>query len=159
MNELPSPNRLKLIKELKKLSKNYRAIKSSHIACDPVCIDGSPVIVRGYHICHHDLYHLEVSDLDRIKIGKSWVSGIHGINCPIFHDFYIEEEYDGILDEARVACHEWLTRTSWLNSLKILLWLIWLAFRGINPFAVLYRHHQTLKSWKKLESFESKSRD
>lgn len=144
MAKLSTPNRFKLIRKLKRISWIKKGL--GHVARDPAIINDSPVIVRGYPVCNHDLYHLEVSSLERIKMGKYRVSGIHGINCPIFHDSLITEEYDSALDEARVAFHEWLTRTSWLNTVKAFLWINWMIFNGVNPFAVIYRHHKALQA-------------
>lgn len=138
-------NKFKLVKKLKLLRKIFWINKLlNYSALDPAIINNSPVIVRGHHVCNHDLYHLEISHLERIKIGKHMVSGIHGINSHIFHDAPINEEYESFLDEARVAFHEWLTRTSLINSFKAFLWTIWLIFNGINAFAVIYRHYKTL---------------
>ena len=144
-------NKFKIIKKLKSLRK-ILWIKNiiNYTARDRAIVNGSPVIVRGRHLCNHDLYHLETSYLERIKIGKDMVSGIHGINSPVFHALPITEEYEGFLDEARVAFHEWLTRTSLINTLKAFLWMIWLIFNGINSFAVLYRHYKTLSQGKVL---------
>ncbi|NJL10056.1 MAG: hypothetical protein HC908_07475, partial [Calothrix sp. SM1_7_51] len=72
------------------------------------------------------------------------VSGIHGINSPVLHDFPIIEEYDGILDEARVAIHEWLTRPSIFNTLKFIGWMFWLVTQKINPISVLISHIRVL---------------
>ncbi len=77
-------------------------------------------------------------------MGKYQVSGIHGINSPIFHDSPIIEEYDGLLDEARVAFHEWLTRASFFNTIKLIGWIFWLITQRINPIQVLINHLQVL---------------
>jgi hypothetical protein len=106
------------------------------------------VKVRGCHLTLHDLLHIEVSYLERIQIGKNQVSGIHGINLPIFHDFPIQQEYDGNLDEARVALHEFLNLTSIFSILKAIGWMIWLMSKGTNPLAVLFRHVRVMKSHK-----------
>ena len=101
--------------------------------------------VRGCWLEYHDLYHLEVACLERIQIGKYMVSGIHGLNIPMFHESPIVEEYGGLLDEVRVAFHEWLTRPSIFNTIKAISWMGWLVSRGINPIAVLIRHIKVLK--------------
>ncbi len=145
MMQLSTPNDFQIIKKLKLLTKNSPIRKAVHyVARNPAIFNNSPIIVRGYHICNHDLYHLEVSCLERIQMGQHMVSGIHGINCPLFHDFPITEQYDSSFDEARVAFHEWLTRTSLLNTIKVFLWINWLVFQGINPLAVIYRHYKTI---------------
>jgi hypothetical protein len=105
-----------------------------------------PVEVRGFLLCYHDLYHLEISCMERIQIGRYKVSGIHGINSPMFHDCPIVVEYNGLLDEARVAFHEWLTRRSTFNTIKVLCWMGWLTSQGINPIAVLNRHIRVIKT-------------
>ncbi|WP_017655225.1 hypothetical protein [Fortiea contorta] len=111
---------------------------------DPVKFGDITVILNGDLLCYHDLYHLEVSCLKRIKMGKYQVSGIHGINSPIFHDEPIVAEYSGLLDEARVAFHECLTRTTIFNTLKLLGWMIWLITQRINPIGVLIEHLRVL---------------
>lgn len=103
------------------------------------------VLIREIPLTQHDLYHLEVAQLERIQIGKYLVSGIHGIDSPIFHELPIIEEYDGIFDEVRVAFHEWMVKTSVYNTVKAIVWIVWLLFCGINPAAVIYRHHVSLK--------------
>ena len=151
--QISTPNNFKLIKKLKLLRKVSPIKKALHyVARDPAMFNNSPIIVRGYHICNHDLYHLEVSRLEKIQIGKCMVNGIDGINCPVFHDSPIIEAYDSSLDEARVAFHEWLTRTSLINTVKAFLWINWLIFKGINPLAVIYRHYKTIQTGKKLEN-------
>lgn len=104
------------------------------------------VKVRGYYLTLHDLLHIEVSSLERIQIGKNQVSGIHGINLPIFHDLPIQQEYDGNLDEARVALHEFLNLISIFSILKAIGWMIWLMSKGTNPIAVLIRHIKVMKA-------------
>ena len=103
------------------------------------------VKVRDCWLEYHDLYHLEVACLERILIGEHKVSGIHGLNLPMFHDSPIVVEYGGLLDEVRVAFHEWLTRPSIFNTIKAISWMGWLVSRGINPIAVLIRHIKVLK--------------
>lgn len=114
------------------------------ISKDPVNFGDSQIYLYDDWLCYHDLYHLEVSCLERIQMGKYQVSGIHGINSPVFHDSPIVEEYDALLDEARVAFHEWLTRTSFFNTLKLIGWFFWLIAQGINPIQVLISHLKVL---------------
>ncbi|MFB2773450.1 hypothetical protein ACE1AT_29885 [Pelatocladus sp. BLCC-F211] len=116
-----------------------------YISLIPIIIDGENIKVRGIGIDYHDLYHLEVAQLDRIQMGKDWVSGIHGINTGAFHDFPIVEEYNAYLDEARIAIHEGLTRPTAFSVLKTFCWLILLSLHGINSLAVLIRHFKSLK--------------
>ncbi|OKH23401.1 hypothetical protein NIES1031_18330 [Chroogloeocystis siderophila 5.2 s.c.1] len=134
---IPAPCQLKVRGQIKKLL--------GCISTEPIKIENSAVKLRGYCLCHHDLYHIEVFYLERIQMGKSKVSGIHGINSPVFHNSTIVPEYDGLLDEARVAFHEWLTRTSAFNTCKAIYWILWLMTRGINPLAVLIRHVRVLQ--------------
>jgi hypothetical protein len=115
------------------------------VSKNPVRIGNNFVKVRGYLLDYHDLYHMEVSCLERIQIGKFQVSGIHGINSPILHDAPIIEEYNGFLDEVRVAIHEWLTRTSVFTTFKLIAWMLWLIAQGMNPIGILIRHKRTLK--------------
>jgi hypothetical protein len=114
------------------------------VSKDRVKIGGRLINIRDDSLCYHDLYHLEVSCLPRIQMGNYQVSGIHGINSPIFHDTEIISEYHPLLDEARVAFHEWLTRTSIFNTLKLIGWSIWLITQGVNPIGVLIRHLKVL---------------
>ncbi|RAM53138.1 MAG: hypothetical protein C6Y22_02240 [Hapalosiphonaceae cyanobacterium JJU2] len=116
-----------------------------YISLIPITIAGENIKVRGIGIDYHDLYHLEVAQLDRIQMGKNWVSGIHGINAGVFHDFPIVEEYNAYLDEARIAIHEGLTRPTAFSVLKTFCWLILLSLHGINSLAVFIRHFQSLK--------------
>ena len=117
------------------------------ISKEPVVCRGKLLKVKNTPLCHHDFYHLEVAKLERIRIGKHLVSGIHGINAPELHKFPIVEEYDGILDEVRVAFHEFLLKTSVYNTVKAFFWIGWLLFQGINPIAVIWRHYNSLKSF------------
>ena len=108
--------------------------------------EGKIVKVRDTPLCYHDLYHLQVANLDRIQIGKHQVSGINGINSTVLHEYPIVEEYDGIFDEVRVAFHEFMTKTSFYNTIKAIVWAAWLILHGINPAAVMWRHYLSLKS-------------
>ncbi|MEP0885192.1 hypothetical protein NDI49_26945 [Trichocoleus sp. ST-U3] len=110
-----------------------------------VKIGDQPVRVRDRWIHYHDLYHLEVSLLERILMGRDWVSGIHGINAGVFHESTIIGEYDSFLDEARIAIHEALTRPTPFSQLKALCWMTLLLLQGINPLAVLLRHLRSMK--------------
>ena len=111
----------------------------------PVIHEGKIVKIRNMTLCYHDLYHLEVAQLERIHIGKYFVSGIHGINSSMFHELSIIAEYDGILDEVRVAFHELLVKTSVYNFFKAIAWMVWLAANGINPILVVWQHYVSLK--------------
>ncbi len=115
------------------------------ISLIPIKIGKRGVKVRNVWIHYHDLYHLEVAQLDRIQMGNHWVSGVNGINGRVFHDAPIVEEYDSFLDEARIAIHESLTRPSAFSQLKLLCWIGLLLIQGINPLAVIMRHIQSLK--------------
>lgn len=136
----------KKIRNLRKISCVRRILGYKSI--ETVIKNKDPLMIRNYCINYHDFYHIEISNLDRIKIGKDMVSGIHGINSPYFHDSPIVEEYHSSLDEARVAVHEWLTQTSIANTLKIFVWIIWFMLNDINPIHVICRHRKTLKDQK-----------
>lgn len=110
----------------------------------PVKIAGYPLKLRGEFVSYHNLYHFEMSRLERILIGKDMVSGIHGFYSHMFHDAPIETEYDGVLDEARLAIHECMRQPSLYNILKLINWSRWLLLQGINPFAVIFRHARSL---------------
>ncbi|NJL36179.1 MAG: hypothetical protein HC840_32155 [Leptolyngbyaceae cyanobacterium RM2_2_4] len=115
------------------------------ISLIPIKIGDRGVKVRSVWIHYHDLYHLEVAQLDRIQMGNHWVSGVNGINGRVFHNAPIVEEYDSFLDEARIAIHESLTRPSAFSQLKLLCWIGLLLIQGINPLAVIIRHIKSLK--------------
>lgn len=115
------------------------------ISLIPIKIKKQHIRVRGVCIHYHDLYHLEVSQLERIQMGKHWVSGIHGLNAKVFHNQPIVLEYNGFLDEARIAIHEALTRPNPFSLLKVVCWMTLLFLHGINPLAVLIRHIQSMR--------------
>ena len=150
MFTVATPNRNKLIRAIKKKLRLVPHIKRmlGYRALEPVLKDGVPLVIRDCKIGYHDLYHIEVSRLERIKIAEYMVSGIHGINTRRFHESPIVEEYDARLDEARVAVHEWLTRTSLANTLKIIAWIGWFMLNNINPIDVICQHQKTLKYYR-----------
>lgn len=158
MTSAKPPNKLNAVRTIKRLRKIPQLKKIfGYVALDLAFVDGSPVIVRGHHVCNHDLYHVEVSRLERIPMGKYMVSGIHGINSPIFHDSVIKEEYDANFDEARIAIHEWLTRTSLTNTFKLVLWIGWLLLNGVNPWKVILNHQKALKQYRLVNDCETKA--
>jgi hypothetical protein len=116
-----------------------------------VVIAGHPVVVRGYWIHYHNLYHLEINSLARILMGKDFVSGIGGFYSPMYHDEETPPEYDGILDEARVAVHEAITRPSMYSTVKLFAWSFWFLRQWMNPIAIIYRH------WVSLREFDTES--
>lgn len=107
-----------------------------------------PLKIKNYVYNYHNLFHYEISNLDRVVMGEDRVSGIHGFYSPMFHDRNFEPEYNGMLDEARVAIHEWITRTSIFSTLKALNWIIWLASMKINPILVVVDHTKSIKEYK-----------
>ena len=145
--DLSSPSKLKPFKP-PQMSRTLRELMGRDCG-RPVRIAGYPLKLRGEFLTYHNLYHFEMSRLERILIGKDMVSGIHGFYSQMFHDTPIEIEYDGVLDEARLAVHEWMTRTSFYNTFKLVNWSIWFVSQGINPFAVIFRHAKSLWRFKK----------
>jgi hypothetical protein len=135
----------------------YRPLQLTHawkkrLGCTstmPVVMGGHPVVIRGHWIHYHNLYHLELVHLDRILMGKDMVSGLHGFYSPMYHDEEIPAQYDGVLDEARVAVHEAITRPSIYSTFKLLRWSLWFIRQGMNPIAILYRH------WKSLQKYDT----
>jgi hypothetical protein len=121
----------------------------------PLTIDEYPLQLRGQNLDHHDFLHYEVSLLEPIQIGEYWVTGIHGIALPFLVGADLESAYDGLLDEARVGIHEWLTRPSVYNTFKFLNWIIWLICQGINPFVVVMQHLRTLQTFRKTDTYIS----
>jgi hypothetical protein len=113
----------------------------------PVYVDGQALKLNGHVFEHHDLLHYEVSLLSPILLGSAMVSGIHGICLPFFPNRPPVSEYDGLLDELRVALHEWLTMPSIYNTFKLFNWFIWMLQNSINPFAALWRHYLSLRQF------------
>lgn len=132
-------------KQYRKIAKFKRWIGC--LSWDTVIINGQPLLIRGYEYNYHNLFHYEISLLERIQMGKDLVSGIHGFYAPMFHEKVIEPEYEGILDEARLTLHEWMTRTSLFSTLKAFNWMIFLVSAKINPLAVIIRHGKSLKNY------------
>ena len=120
---------------------------SGYISTLPVEIAGDFLVFDGRVFEHHDLLHYEISLLDRIVIGNDRVSGIHGLCLPIFPDGPTVPEYDGLLDEARVAIHEWLTQPTPYNTCKLLNWFVWFPQQQVNPFTVLYHHFLSIRRY------------
>jgi hypothetical protein len=118
---------------------------------DLVLVAGCPVSLRNYILTYHNLYHFELSCLERIEIAGEMVSGIHGFNSPMFHDQSITPEYAGILDELRLAVHECLTQRSPYTTFKFFNWCIWMVLNGINPIEVCWRHITVLKQGRQFE--------
>jgi hypothetical protein len=119
-----------------------------YISTFPVQIADCFLTLDDHVFDHHDLLHYEISLLDRIRIGKDMVSGIHGVCLPFFPDGPTVSEYDGLLDEARVAMHEWLTRPTIYNTCKLFNWFVWLSSQRINPLAVLLRHYFSIRRYR-----------
>lgn len=118
-----------------------------YISTLPVKVSGEFLVFKQHVFAHHDLLHYEIALLDRIAIGEHSVSGLHGICLSLFPDGPTVPEYDGLLDEARVAMHEWLTQPTIYNTCKLLNWFIWLQKQRINPFCVLYCHFLSIQSY------------
>lgn len=132
-------------KRYKKIAKFKRWIGC--LSWDTVIIEDKPLKIRGYEYNYHNLFHYEISLLERIQMGDDLVSGIHGFYSPMFHEQVIEPEYEGILDEARLTLHEWMTRTSLFSTLKAFNWMISLALMEINPITVIIRHGKSIKNY------------
>lgn len=119
------------------------------ISLIPIKIGNEHIKVKGVCIQYHDLYHFEVAQLERIRMGKHMVSGIDGLEVSLFHNSLKPQEYDGFLDEARIAIHEGLTRPTAFSIIKALCWMILLMLQGINSFAVVIRHIKSMKNKQK----------
>ncbi|MGD1921617.1 MAG: hypothetical protein ACFCAD_23625 [Pleurocapsa sp.] len=117
------------------------------LSYDIVIRDDEPLQIEDYVYNYHNLFHYEISNLDRINMGKDRVSGIHGFYSPMFHDRNFEPEYNGMLDEARVAIHEWITRTSIFSTFKALNRIIWIASIRVNPMLVIVDHTKSIKEY------------
>jgi hypothetical protein len=118
--------------------------KLGSVSLEPARVGSLFIRWQDEWVSQHDLYHFEISWLPRIQMGHAQVSGIHGFCSPMFHPQPIVPEYEGSLDEGRVAIHEWLTRPSFYNTAKLGLWIIWFLSNGINPVAVMIRHINSL---------------
>jgi hypothetical protein len=123
-----------------KLKKQYGCI-----SLIPITIRNEHIRIRNVCIHYHDLCHFEVAQLERIQMGKYMVSGIHGLKAKVFHDLPNIQEYDGFLDEARIAIHEWLTRPTIFSCIKVLCWMGLLILYGINPLSVTIRHIRSIE--------------
>jgi hypothetical protein len=121
----------------------------------PLEIDSYPLQLRGHKLDHHDFLHYEVSLLEPIQIGADQVTGIHGLCLWFLVDADLKPAYDGLLDEARVGIHEWVTRPTIYNTFKLMNWIVWFLRQGINPFAVIMRHLRTLRTFKKTDAYVS----
>ncbi|MBE9029526.1 hypothetical protein IQ266_07085 [filamentous cyanobacterium LEGE 11480] len=121
------------------------------ISLKPVTLDDHQIWLDGEILSWHNLYHIELAQLDRIEIYGAAVSGIHGFYSSMFHQKSVKPEYAGILDELRVAIHEWLTRRSFYNSFKLLNWSYWMLLQGMNPIDVIWQHHKSLAKWSSCE--------
>ena len=124
------------------------------ISLIPIKVGNEHIKVKGVCIHYHDLYHFEVAQLERIQMGKHMVSGVDGLKVSLFHSSLKPQEYDGFLDEARIAIHEVLTRPTAFSTIKAFCWMILLALRVIYYFAVLIRHIHSMKNMQR--EFRSK---
>ena len=115
---------------------------------EPVKIAGCLLKIRDNILGYRHLLQLEMSCLDRIRMGVAMVSGVHGRYSPMFHDAPIQPEYDSELDDARLAIHEWMTRPSIASAIEFMNWSVWLVFQGVNPIAVWFRHANSLRRFK-----------
>ena len=128
------------------LNRYFRQL-SGYISTLPVKIAGDLLIFDGRVFEHHDLLHYEISLLDRITIGEDWVSGIHGICLPIFPDGPTVPEYGGLLDEARVAMHEWLTQPTlyqYLQTIELVYLVSAAAGESIRGVVSSFSQYSTL---------------
>lgn len=115
---------------------------------EPVKIAGCLLKMRGNVLGYRHLLQLEISCLDRIRMGEAEVSGVHGRYSPMFHDAPIQPEYNSELDDARLAIHAWMTRPSVSSAIAFMDWSVWLALQGVNPIAVWFRHANSLRRFK-----------
>jgi hypothetical protein len=99
-------------------------------------------------IALHDRLHLLVARMDPIEIGGYWVDGISGLNIDYFnHPPNFVPQYDGILDELRVAIHELIVIPSWISIFRYLEWVRYMLVSGINPVRTTYQHYRAYKKW------------
>lgn len=96
----------------------------------------------------HDRLHLLIAQMAPIEIGGHWVDGISGLNIDFFnHPPNFIPQYDGVLDELRVAIHELIVIPSWISVVRYLEWCRIMLVSGINPVWVTYQHYWSYKNW------------
>jgi hypothetical protein len=100
-------------------------------------------VVTGEPLCHHDATHILVSTMPPVNIGGYQVTGINGVNVPMFHfdNSEFKEEYSGILDEARVAVEQFCASPARPSAAgRMAHYVILLKKYGIDACDVLKDH-------------------
>jgi len=90
--------------------------------------------------------HCYVSTLPPMGMGGYQVTGIHGVDIPQFWgSTSITPSYPGLLDEARVGIHQFLS-TPYVPSYqaRYIHYCLYLHRQGINPLVVTYHHWKSL---------------
>ncbi len=91
----------------------------------------------------HDATHLLIAKMPPIKMGNYQVTGVNGINIDTFHPTkeLFQEEYSGILDEARVAIEQFCSTPCRPASLgRMIYYAGWLKKHDIDPVKALKDH-------------------
>ncbi len=100
--------------------------------------------VNGQWLSHHDRCHLEVAALPALPMGKDMITGIAGVCIPEFSNAHCTPQYDGLLDECRVAIHQALAYPSACGYVRLCSWCFWMVSRGINPISATLAHRSML---------------
>ena len=94
---------------------------------------------------YHDGCHMELAQLPRIQILGENVSGIHGICIPEFGRENEIAEYDGNLDERRLALYQAMKTPAMWSIAKAVYACGALTLRGSNPLLVAIAQYKSMK--------------
>lgn len=116
--------------------------------------DYIPVAYKGYWMHPHDIAHLKVAELDPIPMGKGHpVNGINGISSQVAPHFHPDKpdyrpQYNGLLDEYRVAIHQWQEKKSLISGVRLLFYMV--AYRHLekHPLKALKAHKKAVEKAK-----------
>lgn len=87
---------------------------------------------------------MELSKLNSITICGHQVTGIRGVCIPEFGTEDNVPQYDGLLDECRVAFYQLLKYPSLCGIVRAGYWIGWLMKKGENPLRVLYHQWKSM---------------
>ena len=96
-------------------------------------------------LSHHDICHLQISKTNSVLICGAWVTGISGVCIPEFGTQDDIPEYDGLLDECRVALYQLFKYPSVCGVVRGIYWCLWLTMKGENPIRVLTDQYESMK--------------
>ena len=96
-------------------------------------------------LSHHDISHMEISKTNPVLICGAWVTGIGGVCIPEFNTQGNQPQYDGLLDECRVAFYQVLKYPSVCGVVRGIYWSLWLMKKRENPIRVLIDQYKSMK--------------